>query len=157
MSGMALSVGMLVVAGIAVEPSVKDKPSNNTNPHTYSYACTDVAYCCTNTYTDSYSDPKCEGPQVTGDTPLGFLVAGFLFHCIYSLDCLMILASWQSAPPNASRRCLLVRQVIEYLLQAILILPESSSALLGEADGGVWFLTFECLVDCDVACFFQLG
>jgi len=97
---MALPIGMLVVAGIALEPSVEDKSNSNTNRHAYSYACTDAVYCCTNTCTDGESDAKCKEPQVTGNTHFGFLGARFLFHCIYSLQCLMIVASWQSAPPN---------------------------------------------------------
>jgi hypothetical protein len=56
---MPLQVPTSVLARSPFEPSAKDNSSNNTNPHTYSYACTDAAYCCANTYTDSRPDPKC--------------------------------------------------------------------------------------------------
>jgi hypothetical protein len=100
MSGMALPTGILVVTGSTFEPSVEDKPNSHTNSHAYSCTCTDTAYCCTNTYTNRRSDNKCEEPQVNGNTHLRFLVARFMFHCMYSLDLLMIIASLQSTPPN---------------------------------------------------------
>jgi hypothetical protein len=48
---------MLVATGIAFETSVEGKSNNNANPHAYSYACTDAAYRCSNTYTDGRSNP----------------------------------------------------------------------------------------------------
>jgi hypothetical protein len=61
-------------------------------------------------------------------TPLGFLVARFLFHNVYSHGHLTTLSSWQSALPNAIRGCLLVRKVIKDLLHALLIPPEGGPA-----------------------------
>ena len=84
MSGMACPVGMLVVAGFVLTPSVKAKSNRNTNRDACPYAYSDVAYCCTNTGTDGHSDAKCKGQRVIGCTHFGFLVARLLFHCIYS-------------------------------------------------------------------------
>ena len=103
MSGMALLTEILVVTGSTFKPSVEGKPNSDTNSHAYSCTCTDTAYCCTNTYTNSRSDSKCEEPQVKGNTHLSFLVFRFMFHCMYSLDLLIIIALWQSTPPQLTR------------------------------------------------------
>jgi hypothetical protein len=64
--------------------SVEDKSNSYTSSRAYSHACTDVAYCRTNTCTHRRSHGKRDNPQRNGSIPFVLSLIRFLFRCIRS-------------------------------------------------------------------------